>query len=96
MIEDMKVGQLVDRINIRLRVDEPDLSPKSILKASNVNGYKAQGFIKPAPEKAAEKAYFEYTHIHEELIYRAFRKILQGIRTPVAFEKAMDELHSLF
>ena len=93
---DMKVGQLVDRVNTRLREDIPDLPSKSILKTSSVNGYKAQGFIRPSPLKATGKAYFEYTHVHEELIYRAFTKILQGIRTNVAFEKAIDELHSLF
>jgi hypothetical protein len=96
MIKDMKIGQLVDRINTRLQEGNHDLSPGNILKTSNVNGYKAQGFIKPAPIKAEGKAYFEYTHIHEELIYRAFTKILQGMRTHVAFQKAMDELHSLF
>jgi hypothetical protein len=96
IIMKMKVGQLVDKINIRLREDNPDLSPENILKPSNVNGYKSQGFIHPAPQKAAGKAFFEYTHIHEELIYRAYTKILQGIRTQVAFKRAADELHSLF
>lgn len=96
IINHMKVGQLVNHINTRLKQDNPDLSPQNNLKTSNVNGYKAQEFLQPPPLKAKGKAYFEYTDIHEELIYRAYSMILHGLRTNVAFKKAIDELHSLF